>query len=113
MPVACVVAPPPALLANFSAVPGTDSASFTAGIKAQGRRLRGDDGGPGRTVRETPAAAMGSWDHCSAFDNCDCVRPSLPDGILEAMEDDEVHPGCQPLLSCGGKCPALQAERRR
>uniref|UniRef100_A0A8C5IZ87 unspecific monooxygenase n=1 Tax=Junco hyemalis TaxID=40217 RepID=A0A8C5IZ87_JUNHY len=111
-PVACVVAPPPALLANFSAVPSTGSASFAAGIKAQGRRLRGDDGCRGRTLRETPAAAMGSWHHCSACDNSDCVLPALPDGILEAMADAEVHPGCQPLLSCAGKCPALRAERR-
>lgn len=112
-PVACVAAPPPALLANFSAVPSTGSASFAAGIKAQSRRLRGDDGRRGRTLRETPAAAMGSWDHSSACDNSDCVLPALPDGILEAMADVEAHPGCQPLLSCGGKCPALRAERRR
>lgn len=96
-----------------TAVPGTRSASFAAGIKAQNRRLRGDDGGCGKILRETPAAALGSWGHCSASDNCDCAVPALPDGILEAMADAEVDPGYQPLLPCAGKCSALRAQRRR
>lgn len=103
----------PLIWLTTTAVPGTGSGSFTAGIQAQSRRLRGDNGGRGRILGETPAAALGSWGHRSAFDSCDCVLPALPDGILEAMVDAELSPGCQPLLSCAGKCPALRAERRR
>lgn len=117
---ACVVAPPPALLAGFSTRLAHCSCSaayrqrqLRSRDQGSEQELRGDNGGPGRILRETPDAALGSWGHCPAFDNCDCVLPALPDGILAAMVDAELSPGCQPLLSCAGKCPALRAERRR
>lgn len=116
-----VTTPPPALVARVlahstccsTAAAGTGRAGSPVGIKTQSRRLGGGDGGRAGSCRGTPAAALGGWGHCSAVDGCGHVLPALPDGLLEAMVDDEADPRHQPLLSCAGKCSTLGTGGRR